>query len=164
MHENTTPPVPTNKRRAFVTIVFAWLVAGTLDITAASLYYPLAFRFRLILLYQNIASGVLGDKAFSGGAMTAALGLAFHFAIALVWTIVFFLIYPRILARLRNVFAVAVTYGILVWFVMNLIVLPLSRVNHAPFYFGRELIAASFLVLCIGLPLSFIIGRYYSNQ
>jgi hypothetical protein len=43
------------------------LIAGTLDITAASIYYPLFYKFRLILLYQNIASGVFGEKAFAGG-------------------------------------------------------------------------------------------------
>ncbi len=145
------------------TIMWAWLLAGTLDITAASLYYPLIYKFRLILLYQNIASGVFGERAFAGGIPMAAIGLTFHYLIALTWTILFFLIFPRIRMLSKNSFATGMIYGALVWFAMNLIVLPLSGVQRSPFDIGRAIIAALFLMFCIGLPISLIIGKYYSE-
>lgn len=144
-------------------VVRAWLIAGTLDITAASVYYPLVYKFKLILLYQNIASGIFGDNAFRGGIPMAALGLLLHYLIALSWTIVFFFLYPRIKMMSKNKFATGMTYGIFVWAVMNLIVLPLSNVEHSSFNIGRALVAALFLVFCIGLPISIVATKFYSE-
>ncbi len=48
----------------------AWLVAGTLDITAAVTYYPLTASVRAERILQGIASGLLGTGAFDGSAGT----------------------------------------------------------------------------------------------
>ncbi len=152
------------RKRALGTILYAWLLAGTLDITAASVYYPLANHFRLILLFQNIASGVFGDRAFAGGIPMALIGLMFHYLIALTWTIFFFLISPRIKIASRNRFVTGMIYGIFVWLVMNLIVLPLSNVEHSPLNIGRAVVATSFLMFCIGLPISMIVGSYFRRN
>lgn len=145
-------------------IVRTWLVAGTLDITAASLYYPPVYKFRLILLYQNIASGVFGDGAFRGGVPMAAAGLGFHYFIALAWTVLFFAAYPRFAVVRGNMLMVGALYGIIVWAVMNLVVLPLSRVERGPLTPGHAIIAALFLVFCIGIPISIMTGRYYDGR
>ncbi len=149
---------------ALRTILTAWLIAGTLDITAASVYYPTVFHFRLILLYQNIASGVLGESAFTGGVGTAALGLLFHFFIALCWTIFFYLVFPKIKIMSKDKFLTGMGYGVFVWLVMNLAVVPLSRVERGPFTAVGIVVSALFLIFCIGLPLSLIIGRHFSAQ
>ena len=52
--------------------------AGTLDISAAAIYYAGAAPTRVMRLPQGIASGVLGSGSFSGGLETAALGLTLH--------------------------------------------------------------------------------------
>ncbi len=153
-----------NSSAALRTILAAWLVAGTLDITAASLYYPLVYKFKLILLYQNIASGVFGAKAFSGGPGMAALGLLFHYFIALSWTLFFFIIYPKVKIMWRNRYATATGFGMFVWVVMNLVVVPLSRVDRGAFTIRHFIVSVVFLVICIGLPLSLIAGRYYSRH
>ena len=150
------------QRGATRTIVGAWLIAGTLDITAASIYYPIRYDLSLEVLYQNIASGVFGARAFAGGTLMSALGLAFHYIIALIWTVIFYAAYPRIGILQKNRFAAGMAYGILVWAVMNLVVLPLSNVNRSPLQFIPSLIAALILMFCIGLPLSMIIGKHYS--
>lgn len=139
----------------------AWLIAGTLDITAASVYYPIAYKFRLIPLYQNIASGVFGVKAFAGGAGMAALGLLFHYFIALSWTVFFFVIFPKLTILSRNRFVTGMGYGIFVWLVMNLVVVPLSRVDRQPFVTGQVITSVAFLMFCVGLPLSIIIGGHF---
>jgi len=153
------------KRRIVVkTILSAWLLGGTLDITTASIYYPIRYDITLTMLFQNIASGLFGERAFSGGTQMAALGLVFHYCIAFFWTMVFFMAYPRIKILWRNRFASGMVYGLVVWLAMNLVVLPLSNVSRSPFNVGQALIGAVILMFCIGLPNSLIVGRYYSQR
>lgn len=146
--------------RPMSVVLVGWLVAGTMDITAAVTYYPLTADVRAIRILQGIASGVLGPRAFQGGLRTAGLGLALHYLIALIWTIVFFVAVRVFKPLLRNLIATGVAYGVLVWAVMTQIVLPLSNVRHTPFNLPAAIVAAVLVILCIGLPLAGIIGRY----
>jgi hypothetical protein len=141
-------------------IIAAWLLAGTLDITAAVLYYLGPSSTRAARMLRGIASGVLGARAFDGGAATALLGLALHYLIALIWTVVFVVAFRRLGALRRHLVLTGVAYGVIVWLVMNLVVLPLSNVSRAPFDLRAAVIAAIILILCIGLPISQVIGRY----
>ncbi len=145
------------------TIIAAWLVAGTADITAASVYFPIAGRFRLIELYQGIASGVLGANAFNGGVAAAMLGLLLHYLIALIWTTFFFLIYPRLKLLQKNRLGTAVGFAVFVSCVMSFLVLPLSNVFHAPFNFRHFLISTAILMFTIGLPITTVVTNYYST-
>lgn len=152
-------PKMTAVRRTAVVVVIAWLLAGTLDIAAAILYYVGPSRARAERLLQGIASGALGRSAFEGGAATAALGLVLHYTIALIWTMLFLMASRKLGAMRRHLVLIGVAYGIVVWFVMNLVVLPLSRVSRAPFQPRAAAIAGLILICCIGLPISLVIGR-----
>lgn len=145
-------------------ITSAWLLAGTLDITAAIVNYLFSYKGNLLILFQFIASGLLGRKAFAGGTGTAILGLVFHYFIALTWTIVFFFLYPKVRIASRSRIITGFVYGIFVWIIMNLVVLPLSGVPHLPFHPVRTALGILYIMFCIGLPVSFIIGRYYSRR
>jgi hypothetical protein len=70
-------------------------IAGTLDIISAFIYTSVYGRQPDFVL-KYIASGVLGNEAFNGGTATVLLGLAIHYIIAFCWTILFFVIYPRL--------------------------------------------------------------------
>ena len=140
-------------------ILAAWFVAGTLDILAAVTYYPLASGVRVTTLLQGIASGILGDRAFAGGVGTAILGLILHYTIALIWTILFVLVFRRVRKIFANLFAIGIVYGVVVWFVMNLIVLPLSNVSQGPFSLLQATVDAVILMSCVGLPIAMIVGR-----
>jgi hypothetical protein len=153
----STVAVPS--RRALGAVLIAWLLAGTLDISAAAIYYPLASGVKVTTLLQGIASGVLGDKAFAGGLETAMLGLALHYLIALIWTLVFLLVFRSVKGRFTNLFLIGMAYGIVVWFVMNMIVLPLSNVRQGPFNLPQAIVGAVILMFCIGLPIAMIVGR-----
>jgi hypothetical protein len=135
-------------------------VAGTLDITAAVTYYPMTAGVRPERILQGIASGVLGSRAFAGGAGAAVLGLLFHYLIALIWTVLFFLAAERFKALTRHAILIGLAYGVVVWAVMNLIVLPLSNVRRGPFNPVQAAIAALILIFCIGLPIVGIIGKH----
>lgn len=145
------------------TIVTAWLLAGTIDIVVACLYYPVTTGVSVTRLLQGIASGLLGTSAFSGGAATAALGLGCHYTIALIWTVFFFIVYPRVSLLSRNRLATGVAYGVFVSAVMNLVVLPLSNVPHRPFSVPHLVVATLILMVTIGPPISFVIGRHYAG-
>jgi len=143
------------------TILLAWLLAGTLDITTAIVYYIGASAAGAERLLQGIASGVLGAEAFTGGAATAALGLLLHYLIALIWTLVLFAALRVVTLLRRHLVLTGIAYGVVVWFAMNLIVLPLSRVRRAPIHPGPAIVAAVILVFCIGLPISLLVGRLF---
>src|SRR5215471_19734581 len=116
-------------RRTALVVMIAWVLAGTLDITTAVFYYVGPSSARAVRLLQGIASGVLGARAFDGGIATAWLGLALHYLIALIWTLVFLVACRRLGGLRRHLVLTGVSYGIIVWFVMNLVVVPLSNVS-----------------------------------
>lgn len=147
-------------------ILLAWIAAGTADIVVASIYYPLAYGLKRMVLYQGIASGVLGASAFSGGVGTAILGLAIHYMIALIWTLFFFVIFPKLIIMSKNLLLTAVGYGVFVSCAMTFIVLPLSDVRHsgAPLNIAHFSIDTVILMFTIGMPLSVIVGRYYARR
>src|SRR5215470_11893862 len=67
--------------RAFDTVVYGGLLAGTLDAVDG----VVAFGFKgmnPIQVLQYIASGLLGVASFQGGLKSAALGVVLHYAIA----------------------------------------------------------------------------------
>ena len=70
-------------------ILIGGLIAGILDITSAILI-TLYYHGSVTRMLQGIASAAIGKSAFDGGTGTAALGLGFHFLIAFIWTIVFY--------------------------------------------------------------------------
>lgn len=142
------------------TVVLTWLLAGTLDALAAMIVY----QIKPLPLFRYIASGALGPDAMSAGIGMALVGLLFHYFIAFFWTILFFIIYPKVALLSWNRFVTGLLYGIVVWGVMNLVVVPLTTINRAPFTFQSAAIGAVILMFAIGLPISFFIGRYYARQ
>jgi uncharacterized membrane protein YagU involved in acid resistance len=130
-----------------------------MDLTAACTYYRLTAGLSPVTLLQGIASGWLGPAAFSGGPWTAALGVASHYLIALVWTVVFFAAARTLRWMTRRRILVGLGYGVFVWLVMNLVVLPLSNVRHRPLQLRPSIVGAIILMLCIGLPIATIVGR-----
>jgi hypothetical protein len=130
-----------------------------MDISAAAIYYAGAAPTRVMRLLQGIASGVLGNRSFNGGLETASLGLTLHYFIALVWTLIFFLVVRFSRRLLPNLFLTGMVYGVVVWTVMNLLVLPLSRVESGPISLRGAVVGAVILMFCIGLPIAMIVGR-----
>jgi len=141
-------------------IIAAWLVAGTLDLSAAVTQTIIMGRDPLKML-QYISSGLLGKDAFAGGITYSFLGIALHYFIALMWTILFFLVYPKMEWLSQNRVVTGILYGTFVWLIMNRIVVPLSRIPGGPFNLKNALIGLSIIIVAIGLPLSFMAYRYY---
>ncbi len=144
-------------------LVKAWLIVGTLDIIAA-IIQTLIMGGNITRLMQYIASGVFGPASFEGGMAYAVMGLAFHYVVAFGWTMLFFIIYPRLRFAPANRLLTGIGYGIFVWFMMNRVVLPISNVKMGPFDVQRAVIAALVLIVAIGVPLSFLASKHYAKQ
>ena len=117
-----------------------------------------------ILIWQYIASGLLGDAAFAGGMATAWLGVFFHLIISFVIAAVFILAADRIPLLRRHVIAGSLLYGFGVFIVMNMIVAPLSAAPPLPAPTLPWLIEAILEhVLIVGLALGIIVQRNAHN-
>jgi hypothetical protein len=110
---------------------------------------------------QAIASGLLGADSFQGGFATAALGLVLHFFIATTATAVYYAASRKLKVLVDQAIICGLAYGIPVYLVMNLIVLPLSAVPFKPPH-TLSAIATAVLILmfCIGLPIALTVRRY----
>ena len=71
------------KPSAAKAIFIGGLIAGAFDITYACTFFGFRNHVSPIRILQSVARGALGNQAFQGGLKTAALGLFFHFLIAL---------------------------------------------------------------------------------
>ncbi|MFO7448326.1 MAG: hypothetical protein R6W90_18345 [Ignavibacteriaceae bacterium] len=146
------------KKGALTTIINAGLLAGFMDGLAAIVTN---LHLNPLSIFRYIASGVLGNSAFSGGVLTAMVGILFHFIIAASWALIFFLIYPKINWFSKSDVITGVFYGLVIWLVMNLIVVPVSRTPPVTITFGEVIVGIAILMLCAGIPISLIIGKYY---
>ncbi|HMR91374.1 MAG TPA: hypothetical protein PKC69_03625, partial [Chitinophagaceae bacterium] len=108
-----------------------------------------------------IASGVFGPSAFSGGAVMIVAGLLLHYLVAFLFTVFFFFLCKRWQLLSRSWIVTGIVYGIFIWVVMNLVVVPLSRVPAMPpGTVWNKITAALILITMIGLPLAYIAHRY----
>lgn len=160
----TTNPNGKPQHSIVSTIIKAWALAGTLDILSAFTYYYIKTGKNPLNVLNYVSKVALGETTFASNRLQQASGLLVHFAIAFGWTILFFILYPRLQLLRLNKFITAVVYGIFVWAMMNVVILPLW--NHKPFVFNPESspINALILIAAIGLPLSYIAHRYYSKK
>lgn len=140
-------------------VIAAGLLVGTLDIGAAFLL-ALSNGREPIRVLHFIASGVFGESAFSDAGKYAALGLLFHYAIAMTWTALFFLASSKIRSAGDRRVITGILYGCVCWLVMNLVVLPLSNTPPIPFNLKSAMIGAAVLVVAVGLPVSFLAARF----
>ena len=150
--------------KLFKTILLTGFVAGTFDALAAIINYYVVTGKSPVIVFNFIASGIFGSDAFTGGLPIAFLGLLFHFVIATLFAAFYFLIYPAIEPFGKNRITNGIVYAIFVWLIMNLIVVPFSNAPKMPFHWNKTLLAAGILIICIGIPISYITSAYYSKK
>ena len=159
----TTPGREFKSKRFLRAVLLAGMLAGTLDITAAVMQ-TLLRGGNPVKMFQFIASGVFGTDAFSGGGLYALYGLLFHFVIAFAWTLLFFTVFGTVKRLSQHRLLTGVVYGILVWSIMNLVVLPLSNTPPLPLKWASALSGMTILIVALGIPLSFLSTRYYFRK
>ena len=146
------------------TIFLSGLIAGTLDMLAAITVYAFILqKTTAIKILQSIASGLFKKDAYSGGSQMALYGLLLHYFIALTFAWFYFTIYPYFTFIKKNTLVAGILYGIFVWIIMNLVVLPtvfpVLPEKHLDF---PLILSILILICCIGIPIASITKKHYS--
>lgn len=143
----------------FKVALWAGLLAGALDIIAAMSINTLRGSTPVRVL-QSVASGLLGEPSFAGGWPTAILGLLLHFAMMLIIAAIFCAFASRMAWTARRPVLAGTIYGVAVYAVMNLIVVPLSafpvKLSYPP---ATLAIGISVHIACIGVPMALVAAK-----
>jgi hypothetical protein len=147
-------PRPLGKGSALLAIAVGGLSAGALDLIQASILFgwdiPLA-----------IAGGLLGPKAFRGGAGTYVLGVLLHFFIACSAATVYYAASRRLDFLKEHPLVCGLFFGAAVEEVMNLVVLPLSALHARGPYRLHDLVLGLVVhMVVVGLPISFSVRQF----
>lgn len=130
-------------------------IAATFDIIYAIAYSWLRANVPPIVIMQSVASGLLGQRAYEGGAATALLGLCLHYAMGLIIAAIFWFASLRLRFMTERAVLAGLLYGVCVYFVMNFVVLPLSAfptpITHTPTRMAINIVAHMIL---FGLPIA----------
>ncbi|MBA2250026.1 MAG: hypothetical protein H0W12_07515 [Chitinophagaceae bacterium] len=143
-------------------IFLTGLLVGTLDAIAAIINYSYNGGKHPEKIFQYIASGVFDKTSHSSTAMIV-IGIIFHYLIAMSFTVFYFLVCAKNNFTRNNKIIAGVIYGLFIWAVMEWVVVPMSNVNQFPFKLSQALIGAGILILAIGIPVSLLSAKYYSN-
>ena len=145
--------------RILPTILVTGIVVGILDAIDAIVAFKVFAGFDPVPIYQFVASGLLGKEAFSGGLGSAGLGLAIHFLIAFAAAGVYTVAARRWKLLIQKWPVCSLTYGVLVYLVMNYAIIPLSRIEPSPFSLPLFLNGVFGHALLVGLPIGFFASR-----
>jgi hypothetical protein len=140
-------------------ILTGGLIAGVLDITAASANVWLRSGRSPVWTFQSVAGGLFGAETFNGGYRTAALGLALHFLIALTAAAVYYLASRKLKLMIRRTILSGALYGITVWLFMYLVVLPLTPLKMT-YSFSSVVTGILIHIFFVGLPIALTTRRF----
>ncbi len=147
-------------------ILIGGLIAGVLDITYAFVFSYLRSGRTPAFVLQSVASGALGRDSYQGGAKTAALGLGFHFLIALVAAAVYVLASRALTFMTTHPILSGMIYGLCVYAVMYCLVLRVSAIRATtwPWSLPKSVFIGGLLIhiFGIGLPIA-LVNRHYSK-
>jgi hypothetical protein len=135
------------------------LVAGTLDIAYACLFWALKCGVPMRRIFQSVAAGLLGKASFEGGAATAALGLGLHLLIATAMSVTYYLVARRWPILWQRPLLCGAGYGLLLYAIMNDVVVPLSAAGPGskdPLWIG---LSVAVHALLIGIPIALFTRR-----
>jgi len=143
------------------TIVWSGLIAGILDSIAGVIVYYIYFDLNPLQVLQFIAAGVYGPEAIDGGISMILAGTLFHFLIAYVVAVIYFIAYPKIKVLSKNKTVMGLIYGAGIWLIMNLLILPSSNIPKAPFDAGLAVVGVAWHMILVGLPIALITANYF---
>jgi hypothetical protein len=148
----------------FVAILKTGFLAGTCDITCAMIHYSIRTGNNPFRILNFVSSAVFGDEALQPGPAMPVAGLLFHYTIATLFAAFFFWLYPRMNVLSKNIVASGIGYGVFVWLVMNLVVVPLSKIGRFPSITFQAFIGFLIIICAIGLPIAIMTYRYFINR
>jgi hypothetical protein len=144
---------------AMQAILWGGTACAVLDAAAASLQFGLK-GIKPLRVWQGVASGLLGEHAFRRGWVSGGFGLLLHFAIAFTFAAAFVEACERIPVLASDYWISGPVYGVLVFLVMNLIVVPLSARPKRPRSTQDMIVQLIIHVLFVGLPMAIAANRF----
>lgn len=143
------------------TLIITGLIAGTLDILSA--VFILA-KGQAAAVFRYIAGAAFGREAARQGAGMVAMGGIFHYFIAFCWVALYFIAYKYVSLLRRNIVLVTIFYGLFVWLVMNMVILPMTKLSLKAFSPTNAIINAVILMICIALPAVWMRRNYEAKK
>lgn len=144
---------------AFHSIVFGWLTVGVLDAIAASTNAAVR-GVSPVRVWQFVASSLIGPGSFERGATTVVIGLLIHFGVALGVATGFYLLARAFPFVIRHAVISGIVYGIVVYFAMQYIFVPLTQVKQGPFSWSGFISGILIHMFVVGLPPALITKRF----
>jgi hypothetical protein len=146
-----------NRSHALRTILLGGLIVGLLDGTAAIVSATL-HGISATRLFQYVAAGLLGRASFEGGPATVLLGVLLEFFIATCVMAVYYGASRKFPLLTQRAIICGMLYGILVFFFMSKLVVPLSSVPapKGPPALARMLPEILIHMFFVGLPAALV--------
>jgi hypothetical protein len=144
---------------AFHSIVLGWLAVGVLDAIAASTNAAVR-GVSPVRVWQYVASSLAGNDSFERGATTVVIGLLIHFGVALGVAVGFYLIARLFPFVIRHAVVSGIVYGIIVYFAMQYIFVPLTMVRQGAFSWSGLITGVLIHIFFVGLPPALITRRF----
>jgi hypothetical protein len=136
------------------------LIAGAIDIGAASLITGRNPAF----IMQVIAGGLLGKASFGGGIATVILGAVLQELMGVLIAAIYVVALKSVPGLLRRWILSGLFYGVIVFFVMNYVVVPLSALKSTPHFTSVKFAANMAAMLLFGLIVAFFARRLVTGQ
>jgi hypothetical protein len=144
---------------AFLAIFWGGLACGVFDITQAFIAWGF-MAIKPVAILRHIASGLLGPKAYHGGAGMAAFGLLLHFVIAFGAATVYYIASRSISFMTEHAVISGLLYGECVFLFMNFVVVPLSRAPKGHFTVATLVTGPIGHTVLVGLPIALSVRRF----
>jgi hypothetical protein len=132
-------------------IVLGGVIAATIDIAAASL---ITGR-NPVSIMQVIAGGLLGKASRDGGIATVILGAGLQEIMGVLIAAIYVVFSKTVPGLLRRWIPSGLVYGVIIFFVMNYVVLPLSAWKSAPHFTTLKFAENMAAMLVFGLIVAF---------
>lgn len=147
---------PASPEPALKPILWGGLLAATGDLIFAFAYYGLKLS-----VFQGVAGGLIGlPAAVEGGVPTFLLGVALHYLIGVIWAAMFWLASRRLRFLITHAIPSGLGYGLVVFYGMNCIVLPLSALHRKGWPPPFEPWPIAMHMLVVGLPIALAVRQF----
>jgi len=148
--------------RAIDTIPLGGLLIGIFDPLFAFIFYWLILGVPPLRIFQSVAAGVLGrPAAIAGGVRTFLLGILLHFVVATCIATVYFIATQFLPVLVRHAVISGLIYGVMAYFGMKYIVLPLSAIGQRGTLPRLPILLTELIghALLVGLPVALLARR-----
>jgi len=136
-------------------ILYGGLTVGVLDGTAACVGAGLRSGATPDMVFHYIASALLGREAsYNGGVQTVALGVLIHFCVALGAATGFYFVSRLVPAALRQPLVSGPLWGIVVYFAMGYLIVPLTAAPKLQSTGSGMIIGICIHIICVGFPIA----------